>query len=167
MLRGEERKSDGKSEIAEEKSFAPRVRLLPPLCVIVEGRMGWGKKQKARERKKGRNRPLPIVSPSFVCPQKFCISSLSSISLGDDCNTQLLCKRWGHWIRCIMGDVQMATNSLTFLSAGASADSKIWFCQLIASWVSGLRQGLGKRRGEGRGPSLFPLFAPYFSKSWY
>ena len=28
------------TEFAEEKSFAPRVGLLPPLCVVVEERMG-------------------------------------------------------------------------------------------------------------------------------
>ena len=164
MLRGEERKSDRNRR---GKVLSTQGTIATASLCRSGGRDGVREKTESAWKEKGKKSTSSHRPPSFVCPQKFCINSLSSISLGDDCNTQLLCKRWGHWIRCIMGDVQMATNSSPFLSAGASADSKIWFCQLIARWVSGLRQGLGKRRGEGRGPSLFPLFAPYFSKSWY
>ena len=182
MLRGEERKSE---RIRRGKVFCTQGTIATASLCRSGGEPGVREKKSAwgtTEREKGRSRSLPIfprelsfyfefpfancTSPMIhlVCPPKFCISFLSSISLGTTVIPSGYANVWGQ-IWCIMGDVQMATNSLTFLSLGVSADSKNWFCQLIASWVSGLRYGLGKRRGEGRGPSLFPLFAPYFSKS--
>ena len=97
-----------------------------------EKKSAWG----TTEREKGRSRPLPIVprelsfyfefsfanctSPMIhlVCLPKFCISFLSSISLGTTVIPSGYANVWGQ-IWCIMGDVQMATNSLTFLSAGS------------------------------------------------
>ena len=181
MLRGEEPKSE---RIRRGKVFCTQGTIATASLCRSGGEPGVREKKAGRGRRKGKREevdPFPFSPASFfyfefpfasctspmihlVCPPKFCISFLSSISLGTTVIPSSYANVWGQ-IWCIMGDVQMATNSLTFLSLGASADSKNWFCQLIASWVSGLRYGLGKRRGEGRGPSLFPLFAPYFSKS--
>ena len=44
------------TEIAEEKSFAPRVRLLPPLCVVSGGEDGVREKKCVGDDGKGKGK---------------------------------------------------------------------------------------------------------------
>ena len=52
------------TEIAEEKSFAPRVRLLPPLCVVSGGEDGVREKRARRGRRKGKREEVDLFPSS-------------------------------------------------------------------------------------------------------
>ena len=93
----------------------------------------------------------------LVCPPKFCISFLSSISLGTTVIPSGYANVWGQ-IWCIMGDVQMATNSLTFLSAGSLRGLK----KLVLSTDSQLSirpsSGIREEKRGGQGTFAVPPF---------
>ena len=167
MLRGEEPKSE---RIRRGEVFCTQGTIATASLCRSGGEPGVREKKSAwgtTEREKGRSRPLPIfprelsfyfefpfancTSPMIhlVCPPKFCISFLSSIFLGTTVIPSGYANVWGQ-IWCIMGDVQMATNSWTFLFGSLRGLKKLVLStdsQLSIRPSSGIREE--ERGGQG------------------